>query len=164
MPSGETDTGEPTGPALQDRYAPHTACFGCGPANAQGLRIKSHPVGDRLIARFHAQPHHQAFPGVVNGGIIGALLDCHANWAATWAIMQRLGLDQPLATVTAEYHVKFRRPTPLDAELTLAAWPTEVGDDRAVVEATLSAGGQVTATCRGVFVAVKPGHPAYHRW
>ena len=34
----------------------------------------------------------------------------------------------------------------------------------AVVEATLEAGNKVTATCRGTFVAVKEGHPAYHRW
>ena len=40
----------------------------------------------------------------------------------------------------------------------------ESGEDRAVVEATLEAGGKVCATSRGVFVAVKPGHPAYHRW
>ena len=25
-------------------------------------------------------------------------------------------------------------------------------------------GGAVTATCRGVFVAVPAGHPAHHRW
>jgi acyl-coenzyme A thioesterase PaaI-like protein len=36
--------------------------------------------------------------------------------------------------------------------------------DRAVVEATLTAGGKTTATCTGTFVAVKPDHPAYHRW
>ena len=36
--------------------------------------------------------------------------------------------------------------------------------DRAVVEASLESGGVVTATCRGVFVAVREGHPAYHRW
>jgi hypothetical protein len=32
------------------------------------------------------------------------------------------------------------------------------------VEAELSATGRVTATCLGTFVAVKEGHPAYHRW
>jgi hypothetical protein len=32
------------------------------------------------------------------------------------------------------------------------------------VEATLSSGGKLTSTCRGVFVAVPPGHPAFHRW
>ena len=36
--------------------------------------------------------------------------------------------------------------------------------DRATVEGTLNAGGKVCATCRGLFVAVKEGHPAYHRW
>ena len=40
----------------------------------------------------------------------------------------------------------------------------ELSGRRAVVEGTLSVGGKVTATCRGTFVAVKEGHPAYHRW
>ena len=34
----------------------------------------------------------------------------------------------------------------------------------ALVEGELIAHGKVCATCRGTFVAVKPGHPAYHRW
>ena len=40
----------------------------------------------------------------------------------------------------------------------------ESTDDRAVVEGTLEADGKVRATCKGTFVAVKPGHPAYYRW
>ena len=28
------------------------------------------------------EPHHLAFEGVLNGGICGALLDCHSNWTA----------------------------------------------------------------------------------
>src|SRR5262249_42116676 len=39
-----------------------------------------------------------------------------------------------------------------------------ITDDRATIEGSLSAGGKICATCRGVFVAVKEGHPAYHRW
>ncbi|MHC4376410.1 MAG: PaaI family thioesterase, partial [Planctomycetota bacterium] len=31
-------------------------------------------------------------------------------------------------------------------------------------EGELLADGVVTARCRGLFVAVKEGHPAYHRW
>jgi uncharacterized protein (TIGR00369 family) len=150
--------------SLQDRYAPDAVCFGCGPANTDGLRIKSFPRGEALVARFRPQSQHQAFAGVVNGGIIGALLDCHSNWACAWALMRRQGASHPPACVTAEFHVKFVKPTPADADLDLWAQASELHDDRAVVEATLSAGGDVTATCRGVFVAVKPGHPAYHRW
>lgn len=37
-------------------------------------------------------------------------------------------------------------------------------DDHAVIEAELSSGAKLTATCCGVFVAVCEGHPAYHRW
>jgi hypothetical protein len=40
----------------------------------------------------------------------------------------------------------------------------EATDDRAIVEASLAAAGKVTATCRGTFVAVKEGHPAFGRW
>jgi len=151
--------------SVQERYAPQNRCFGCGQANDKGLRLRSHEAsGDELIARFRPEPHHLAFDGIVNGGIIGALLDCHSNWTAVMALMRRQGLATPPATVTAEFHVKLRRPTPMDAELELRARPTELGQDRAVVEATLSAGGIVTASCRGVFVAVQEGHPAFGRW
>jgi acyl-coenzyme A thioesterase PaaI-like protein len=150
--------------AVQDRYAPQNRCFGCGAANDRGLRLKSFREGDRLVARFRPEPHHLAFDGIVNGGIIGALLDCHGNWAATCALMDRDGLPAPPCTVTAEFCVKLRRPTPIDAELVLEARAVELASDRATVEATLAAEGVVTATCRGIFVAVREGHPAYHRW
>jgi acyl-CoA thioesterase FadM len=66
--------------------------------------------------------------------------------------------------VTSEFDVKLKRPTPMDAELTIRAHVVESAADRATVEATIEAGGKVTATCRGTFVAVKEGHPAFHRW
>ena len=150
--------------SLQDRYAPSSRCFGCGPSNERGLRIKSRAEGDGLVATFDPEPHHEAFPGVVNGGIIGALLDCHSNWAAAHAIMQARGLEAPLCTVTAEFSVKLRRPTPLGPTLRLFARAVAVEGDKVNVEATLEADGKVTATCTGLFVAVKEDHPAYHRW
>lgn len=152
------------GKSLQDTYAPHNGCFGCGPANEKGLRIKSFVEGDELVARWRPQPHHRAFEGILNGGICGALLDCHSNWAATYHLMRQSGSAAPPCTVTADFHVTLKRPTPMDAELTLRARTVESAADRAVVEASLEANGKVTATCRGTFVAVKEGHPAYHRW
>ncbi|MCU0684785.1 MAG: PaaI family thioesterase [Polyangiaceae bacterium] len=150
--------------SLQDRFAPSSRCFGCGPANELGLRIKSRVEGEGVVASFTPEPHHEAFPGMVNGGIIGALLDCHSNWAAAHALMQARGLDAPPCTVTAEFSVKLKRPTPLGPELRLVAKAVRVEGDKVNVEATLEGGGKVTATCVGVFVAVKEGHPAYHRW
>jgi len=150
--------------SLQDRYAPHNACFGCGPANPKGLRVKSILKGEEVVATWTPEPHHEAFPGVLNGGIVGALLDCHANWTAAYHLMKKAGASSPPCTVTAEYSVKLTRPTPTNGPVQLRAKPVEVGEDRAVIEATLEAGGKVCAICRGTFVAVKPGHPAYHRW
>ena len=150
--------------SLQEKYAPRHSCFGCGPANERGLRIRSFARGEEVVAEWMPESHHEAFPGVLNGGIIGTLLDCHSNWAATWHLMQQSGTDHPPCTVTADYSIKLLRPTPTDAPLHLAARVVESTDTRAVVEAELLAQGKVCATCRGTFVAVKPGHPAYHRW
>ncbi|HET7746641.1 MAG TPA: PaaI family thioesterase [Vicinamibacteria bacterium] len=150
--------------SLQERYAPANACFGCGPANPRGLHVRSHVEGDEVVAEWSAEPHHEAFPGVLNGGIIGALLDCHSNWAAAHHLMKAAAAETPPCTVTAEYAIKLLRPTPSTARLRLRARVVDSSADRATVEAALEAGDKVCATCRGVFVAVRPGHPAYHRW
>ncbi|MFZ5481407.1 MAG: PaaI family thioesterase [Myxococcota bacterium] len=152
------------GPSLQERFAPTNACFGCGPANPRGLRIRSFPSDGELVADWTPEPHHEAFPGVLNGGIVGALLDCHSNWAAVWALMTRDGLERAPCCVTAEYAIKLRRPTPTGGPLRVRARAVKVEGDRCEVEGSLEAAGKVCATSRGVFVRVGPDHPAYHRW
>ena len=150
--------------SLQERYSPASSCFGCGPKNEKGLRIRSFAEGDRVVASWRAEPHHEAFPGMLNGGIIGSLLDCHSNWAAAHHLMTKTHADRPPCTVTADYSIKLLRPTPTNVELALSAKVVDSRDDRATIEAELTANGKVCATCKGTFVAVKPGHPAYHRW
>ena len=152
--------------SLQDTYAPNNKCFGCGPANERGLRIKSFVTddGETLEATFEPEDHHQAFGGVLNGGIVGTLLDCHSNWAALHALMKSASDDKVPCTVTADFHVKLRRPTPMDGPVFVYAKATRTEGNKAVVEARLEAGGKVTATCTGTFVAVSEGHPAFHRW
>lgn len=151
---------------LQEKYSPNSICFGCGPANPKGLRIQSvvAPGEVEVVADWRPEPHHEAFPGMLNGGIIGSLLDCHSNWTAAWHLMKQAGADHPPCTVTADYAIKLLRPTPTNGPVHLSAKVVESKEDRATIEATLTAGGKVCATCRGTFVAVKPGHPAYHRW
>jgi len=152
--------------SVQEQFAPGNRCFGCGPANDKGLRIRSFFAegSEELVADFTPAPHHLAFEGILNGGICGALLDCHSNWAAAMHLMKAAGASTPPCTVTAEFAVKLKRPTPMNETVHLRAKVVESEGDRAVVEATIEAGGKVTATCRGVFVAVKEGHPAFHRW
>jgi len=149
---------------VQKQYAPNSICFGCGPANTKGLRIESHRIENGLSLEFEPDVHHQAFPGMINGGIIGTLLDCHGNWTAAIALMDSNEYAEPPCTVTASYSVKLRRPTPLGSKLIITSQVVEIGDDRVSVDLLLEANGKICATGKGLFVSVKEGHPAYHRW
>ena len=150
--------------SVQEKYAPNSICFGCGPANEKGLKIKSFRTENGLEMVFETKNEHQAFPGMINGSIIGTLLDCHGNWAATMALMDQSGDDIPPCTVTASFSMKLRRPTPINTKLEISAKIAEINEDRASVKMILEADGKVCATGDGLFVAVKEGHPAYHRW
>src|SRR2546427_6134944 len=120
-PRGATIPPVPDNDSLQARYAPATRCFGCGPANEKGLRIKSRVVDGELVAQWTPEPHHEAYAGMLNGGIIGTLLDCHGNWAAAYYLMTRDRLDTPPRTLTPEVPVQLRRAAPAARPLTLPA-------------------------------------------
>ena len=153
------------GQSLQERFASEGQCFGCGPANELGLRIRSFEADHgTVVADWQARPEHEAFDGFVNSGILGTLIDCHSNWTAIAALVARGGGSGAPSTVTAEYSMRFRRPTPSDRPLRLIGRAVDVAEDRVTVETDVEVDGVTTATGRATFVAVKPGHPAFGRW
>ena len=125
--------------SLQELLQPDGICFGCGPANPKGLHLRSFVDGDHLIVRWTPGQNHQAFPGVLNGGIIGTLIDCSSNWAAVHALMERDG--EFAMTVTAEFRVALLRPTPIDRPLQVTSRAVELDGRRVTVEATLVSEG-----------------------
>lgn len=149
--------------AFQDFYPEDVAhCYGCGRLNRHGHQIKSYWDKDGTVARFTPQPHHTAIPGYVYGGLIASLIDCHATGTAAAAAARlagyELGVDPPPASgaprfVTASLSVDYLRPTPLGPELVVRGYVKEVSERKVIVEATLSAEGEVTA--RGTVVAVR---------
>lgn len=60
-----------------------------------------------LQATTRLKTKYQAFPGIINGGVISALFDCHGNWTAAIALMDRSGLPRPPLTLTSELLVHF---------------------------------------------------------
>jgi acyl-coenzyme A thioesterase PaaI-like protein len=150
--------------SLQERFAPNGVCFGCGPKNPRGLHLKSVPSGERVTAEFTPEPYHASFGEFGSGGIISVLLDCHGNWAAAFALMKARGLSSPPGTVTAEYTVRFLKPSPVRKKWVLNARATKIEGDRVYVAGELAVEGAVTSTMTGLFVAVKEDHPAFHRW
>lgn len=154
--------------SLQERLAPDSRCFGCGPANLRGLRIRSFPMpdasGTQLVCEWQPEEHHMAAEGMLNGGIVGTLLDCHSNWTALWHLRSRDQRHDLPCTVTGDFHVELKAPTPTDRPLQLYSRVVEASARRVTVEARIEADGAVTATCLGHFIEVRPGHPAYRRW
>ncbi len=150
--------------SLQDRYAPNSECFGCGPKNQHGLRLKSFPSGDGVVASWKPKPEHVAFGNFGSGGIISVLMDCQGNWASTYSLMIARGLSSPPGTVTSEYTVKFLKPSPADEPWAVSAWTTKIDGDRVSAAGELKVRGEATATMSGIFIAVKESHPAFHRW
>ena len=153
-----------TGESLQQQYGVRGVCFGCGPLNDKGLQINSFVEDDRVVATFQPQPGHEGFAGMMNGGIISALLDCHSNWTAAWHIMTEKKLVEPESTVTGGFTIKFLKPTPMDKPVTLVAKVVSSTEKKAVVQSTLLYDGDPTAEFEGAFLVVKEGHPAYNQW
>ena len=150
--------------SLQETYAPKGICYGCGVENSKGLRIKSFVSNDSIIASFAPKEYHSAFPGVLNGGIIGSILDCHSNWAAAYYLMKSKNMNSTPCTVTARYQIDLHKPTPLDQKLEIFAYLNKIDDNKAWIDAEVSIKRTKYASCKGLFVAVKDNHPAYHRW
>lgn len=113
---------------VQDAYNPESSCWGCGPAHPDGLQLKSRRIAGGLEARLSLPAKYCAFPGIVNGGVLSTIIDCHGNWTAAIALMDRACLPRPPLTLTASVLVTYKEPTPPDTELLVRSRVVEVKD------------------------------------
>jgi len=148
--------------SFQEQYPPDFAhCYGCGHLNPQGHHLKSYWDGDETIAEFTPKPHHTAIPGIVYGGLIASLIDCHGTGSAAGAMARHLGREigdePPIRFVTASLKVDYLKPTPLGPPLQLRGTIAEIKGRKVVVHITLSANGEVCA--KGEVVAVMVQSP-----
>jgi acyl-coenzyme A thioesterase PaaI-like protein len=107
--------------AFQDQYLDSRAdCWGCGRDNHQGLQIKSYWDGEEAVASYSPKTFHSGHKGILNGGIIATLIDCHCVGLAMADAHRREGRDigsLPLITyVTASLKVDYLKPTFLEDE------------------------------------------------
>lgn len=143
--------------AVQDFYPDDFAhCYGCGRLNLNGLHVRSVWEGDETVSRFTPRPEHMAMPGFVYGGLIASLVDCHAMGTAAGAALRAdgkaIGEAPSPRFVTASLKVEYLKPTPLGPELEIRARVAERSDRKAVIAATVTVKGMVTA--RGDVIAV----------
>jgi len=87
-------------------------CLVCGMKNSLGLKAFFYELENgEVLAIFHPCEEHQSYPGRMHGGIATAILDETIGRAG----MIKYGED--MWGVTLEFHTRFRKPVPLDAEL-----------------------------------------------
>jgi acyl-coenzyme A thioesterase PaaI-like protein len=149
-------TPAPATTAIQDQLGDQP-CWGCGPNTSHGLRIKSYWSGERSVCTWQAAPHHVGWPGVLNGGILAAVVDCHCVCTAIADAYQAegrpLGSQPAIGYATGSLSISYLLPVPVDATLELDAQVTHRAARKAVIECTVTARGRVCA--RAEVVAVR---------
>ena len=148
------------GRALQDRLPAH--CFGCGTLNAHGLHIKSRWEGDVFLCDWQPRPEHIGFPGVVYGGTIASVVDCHAVWAALSAHCRQAGHDlssgpPPFGVVTGRLLVNYLKPASVAQALQVRARIVEHSERKSIVACSVRQGAEECATAEVVTVRVPAG-------
>ena len=85
------------------RLADDRICFGCGPRNPRGLKLKFRldPARRILKTRWTPTKELQGYAGIVHGGMIALVLD---------ELMGNLLWTLKRPAVTAEMTVRFHRP------------------------------------------------------
>lgn len=102
-------------------------CFGCGADNDKGLKLKSYWGPEKsAVAKFQTDTHHcGGAPGIVFGGLLASLIDCHAcNYAVALAYRndgREIGSGTKISCVTAELQVTFLKPAPISLPIELRA-------------------------------------------
>ncbi len=127
---------------IQDQWPEAgTFCWGCGKNNEHGLQLKSFWEDEETVAVWEPEKHHMAFPGILNGGIIATLIDCHGTGTANAVAHKAAGETEiHFMHVTSQISVKYLRPTPLDKPVTLRARVAEMKEDKIKVACDLYSG------------------------
>jgi len=144
--------------AFQEYYPEHLAhCYGCGRLNEHGYRIMTYWDGDDSLTRFTPQPFHTAVPGIVYGGLLASLIDCHSTGTAAAAMYRDEGRAMDTTPsfrfVTGSLQVNYLKPTPLGPELRVRGRVQEIRGRRVTIESSIVVDG--IETVRGVVVAVQ---------
>jgi acyl-coenzyme A thioesterase PaaI-like protein len=110
-----------TGTPLNRQFIyPGNDCFGCGPDNAEGLRIEIFRDGDRtdrLVGVYRPRATNAGFPGIAHGGAQFTVLDCMAGWSV-FMLRNDVIKGMPLTTTAT---MRFKKAARVGEELSLSA-------------------------------------------
>jgi len=125
-------------------------CFGCGPANPEGLHLvfTFDAEAQTATALVNLTRMHEGPPGHIHGGIIATLMD---------EAMSKLNRPLGVIAMTRQMEVDYLRPSPLGRELVLTGRHLRREGRKLFHEAELkSPDGTVLARAKGMFIVIDP--------
>jgi hypothetical protein len=117
-------------------------CFGCGPANPRGLRLRFAREGEAVMAELRAEPGLEGWPGRLHSGVLYTAMLEAANWCV-FAQRGKVGLP------TRTGALALRRWVPTGSALRLVA---RMPADELRVEVEARLGAEVVATLERSYV------------
>ena len=139
-------------------FMPGNICFGCGRHNHEGLKISSYWEGEEAVCIWKSEEKYQGWHGILNGGILASLFDCHAMCTAMAAAYKSEGRSLDTEPVyhyaTAHLSIDYIKPTSNDLPIEIRAVVKEQKGRKTVIECRALSAGIVTATAVVVGVRV----------
>ena len=152
-------------PAFQSYYPEHLAhCYGCGRLNDRGYRLETRWDGDESLTLFTPLPHHIAVAGVVYGGLLAALVDCHSTGTAAAALYRNE--KRPMSSmpvhrcVTGTLNVRFLRPTTLGPVVEVRGRVADITGRKVTVLSRICVEGVTTVEAEVVALEMPDGFGA----
>lgn len=132
---------------------PTNTCFGCGGANARGMKLtfEQDDAAQRIRGRFALGAEYEGGKGYIHGGMIALLLD---------EVMGKVCRFRGVRAVTAELNVEYLRPVRVDAMLRVEGYETEPGKELSgrnlyITGEIWDEGGTLLARAKGRFVVLR---------
>ncbi len=125
-------------------------CFGCGPQNDTGLKLKFvlDEERQRFVCRFRLQGRFVGPPAHAHGGIIATILD---------EAMGKVNKLHNIVCLTSTMEVTYLKPVPLSKPLVVEGWEKRVRGREHYRSAEIqNAEGEVLATSTGKFIEIDP--------
>ena len=125
-------------------------CFGCGPQNEAGLKLKFvlDEKRQRFVCRFRLQGRFVGPPAHAHGGIIATILD---------EAMGKVNKLHNLVALTSTMEITYLKPVPLSKPLVVEGWERRVrGREHFRVAEIRNPEGEVLAASTGKFIEIDP--------
>ncbi len=132
---------------------PENICFGCGGANVRGMQLtfEQDDAANKIRGAFRLGPEYQGGAGFIHGGIIATVLD---------EVMGKVCHFRGVRAVTAELGVEYLKPVPVDVDLLIEGYETEMnGRNIRIAGEIRDQSGQLLARGKGRFVIIGQKQP-----